>query len=413
MSGADFVIESGILKQYSGPGGNVIIPEGVTDIGCGTFWGGHGLSRVVVPAHVTRIQARAFGGCPNLKQVAILAECVTLEGFLFQHSNVESIRIESRDASIQKQCFDLMGMGKGARLPGASGAMTVVPSVPAIHLEHLAPTVLPVPARIFALHAFAREYCAGTSISDQRKQNHLTYIRQNRADLLYAKDLYPDILDLAMREQMIDEAEFPEVLGLVQEVGDTALIAAALDYQKKHFASNDPTAMLLEQLDEAPGDALSRKEADALWMYDTMAKNGGIRILGYQSRKPNVRVPEQIDGIRVTEIGDGAFTGKQHCERAWRNFSSMLLPYGIQRIGAWAFFCCSSLASMTIPESVTEIGPCAFFACGALADVWIPASVQEIGDQAFLECQHLTIHAPVGSCAETYAKENQIPFAPM
>ena len=68
---------------------------------------------------------------------------------------------------------------------------------------------------------------------------------------------------------------------------------------------------------------------------------------------------------------------------------------------------------MTIPESVTEIGPCAFFACGALADVWIPTSVQEIGEQAFLECPHLTIHAPVGSCAETYAKENQIPFAPV
>ena len=34
MSNAsDFVSENGILKRYVGPGGDVIIPEGVTSIG--------------------------------------------------------------------------------------------------------------------------------------------------------------------------------------------------------------------------------------------------------------------------------------------------------------------------------------------------------------------------------------------
>ena len=34
----DFVIENGVLKKYVGPGGDVIIPEGVTSIGNGVFY---------------------------------------------------------------------------------------------------------------------------------------------------------------------------------------------------------------------------------------------------------------------------------------------------------------------------------------------------------------------------------------
>ncbi len=33
----DFLIENGVLKRYLGEGGDVIIPEGVTSIGCYTF----------------------------------------------------------------------------------------------------------------------------------------------------------------------------------------------------------------------------------------------------------------------------------------------------------------------------------------------------------------------------------------
>lgn len=33
-----------------------------------------------------------------------------------------------------------------------------------------------------------------------------------------------------------------------------------------------------------------------------------------------------------------------------------------------------------------------------------------INDYAFEKCDRLTIHTPVGSCAEQYAKEHDIPF---
>ncbi|MCI8914640.1 hypothetical protein [Pseudoflavonifractor sp. 60] len=48
MSGnQDFVIENGVLKKYKGRGGDVTIPEGVTEIGDWTFKGCKSLTSVV------------------------------------------------------------------------------------------------------------------------------------------------------------------------------------------------------------------------------------------------------------------------------------------------------------------------------------------------------------------------------
>ena len=40
MSGnSDFVIENGVLMKYNGPGGQVVIPEGVTEVNSGSVGG--------------------------------------------------------------------------------------------------------------------------------------------------------------------------------------------------------------------------------------------------------------------------------------------------------------------------------------------------------------------------------------
>ena len=65
---------------------------------------------------------------------------------------------------------------------------------------------------------------------------------------------------------------------------------------------------------------------------------------------------------------------------------------------------------VVIPDGVTKIGDCAFFACQNLTNAYIPDSVTKIGESAFAFCKKLTLCAPAGSYAETYAKENGIPF---
>jgi hypothetical protein len=63
---------------------------------------------------------------------------------------------------------------------------------------------------------------------------------------------------------------------------------------------------------------------------------------------------------------------------------------------------------VTISEGVTSIGKGTFGGCSKLNSMVIPEGVASIGRGAF--DKNITIHAPAGSYAETYAKENNIPF---
>ena len=56
----DFVIETGMLKKYTGNGGSVIIPNGVTSIGESAFDRGTSLTSVTIPDSVKSIDKSDF-----------------------------------------------------------------------------------------------------------------------------------------------------------------------------------------------------------------------------------------------------------------------------------------------------------------------------------------------------------------
>lgn len=68
---SDFVIEDGVLIKYSGPGGDVVIPNGVTSIGSLAFYDCKNLTNVTIPESVTRIGDWAFRDCKKLTGVTI------------------------------------------------------------------------------------------------------------------------------------------------------------------------------------------------------------------------------------------------------------------------------------------------------------------------------------------------------
>ncbi|MDD6642794.1 MAG: leucine-rich repeat protein, partial [Firmicutes bacterium] len=72
------------------------------------------------------------------------------------------------------------------------------------------------------------------------------------------------------------------------------------------------------------------------------------------------------------------------------NVHSVVIEYGVTRIGSCAFYGCSNLTSVTIPESVTGIGSSAFSGCRSLTSVTIPEGVTSINNNAFAYCSSLT-----------------------
>ena len=90
--------------------------------------------------------------------------------------------------------------------------------------------------------------------------------------------------------------------------------------------------------------------------------------------------------------------------------TALIIHDGTTSVRNTAFKGRTDLTSMVIPDSVTSIGYSAFEGCTGLTSIVIPDSVTEIGDWAFYDCTDLTICGVKGSYAETYAKENNIPF---
>ncbi len=111
--------------------------------------------------------------------------------------------------------------------------------------------------------------------------------------------------------------------------------------------------------------------------------NGTIAIKGYAGADKTFTVPSEINGKKVTEIGDSVF---KYC----LILTSVTIPGSVTSIGDFAFDWCTSLTSITIPNSVTEIGYSAFGWCSSLTSITIPNSVTSIGKWAFQNCTSLT-----------------------
>ena len=80
-----FEITGGVLTKYTGPGGDVVIPDGVTEIGSSAFANCGTLTSVVIPEGVTKIGDKAFNGCYNLTSVTLPATLKTLGKNVFDY----------------------------------------------------------------------------------------------------------------------------------------------------------------------------------------------------------------------------------------------------------------------------------------------------------------------------------------
>src|ERR1017187_3258110 len=153
--------------------------------------------------------------------------------------------------------------------------------------------------------------------------------------------------------------------------------------------------------------------------YDyTINGDNTITITEYIGSGGDVTIPDTIDGLSVTSIGDYAFFGCQ-------SLTGVTIPSNVTNIGFGSFAYCTNLTtitvatdnpayrsvagvlfnkstttliqcpggkagSYTIPNSVTSIGYEAFAYCYDLSSVTIHYSVTRLGDLAFYDCDSLT-----------------------
>lgn len=124
--------------------------------------------------------------------------------------------------------------------------------------------------------------------------------------------------------------------------------------------------------------------------YEVNEDGNSVTITKYTGGGGDVTIPSEIDGKKVTELGEQAFSW---CE----SITGITLPRGLENIGSDAFSMCRNLMRIILPEKMENIGNRAFYDCQKLTNISIPDGLKSIGKYAFSWCTSLTgISIPKG-----------------
>ncbi len=125
------------------------------------------------------------------------------------------------------------------------------------------------------------------------------------------------------------------------------------------------------------------------WQYTTKADDT-VEITAYTGKRRYLTVPKELEGKKVTSIGEGAFAENSRLRQ-------VTLPDSLTRVGDRAFFDCNSLREIEIPEKVEQIGDETFYGCTRLSQVSIVTNgaLKTIGAQAFAMSGITSVNLPV------------------
>lgn len=132
-----------------------------------------------------------------------------------------------------------------------------------------------------------------------------------------------------------------------------------------------------------------------------------VVLTGCESQRTGtVTVPEEIEGLPVTEVGEDAFSLCQSLEavelpdsvteigkRAFSGCQALRevrLPKGLTVLREYLFMSCQSLETFTIPEGITSVERMVFSYCTSLKQVTFPESLETFAGDCFRRCTALT-----------------------
>lgn len=124
----------------------------------------------------------------------------------------------------------------------------------------------------------------------------------------------------------------------------------------KYLIKNVVTAILLCFIGVLNIGNVVKAEDDNGFTVMLINNNTEIEIVSYTEKTSSVVIPSEINNMKVTSIGDCAFSD---CD----TIKSVTIPEGVEYIGEEVFLACTSLETINIPNTVTSIGSNAFGEC--------------------------------------------------
>ncbi len=335
--------------------------DNITEILPYTFYNCDGLAHIYIDANVTNINAYAFTGCPLLSSVVLPNTLKTVDKDAF----LDSIAIETVNF-----------LGTPDEWVGIS--FTNENSNPVFFAESL---------------SFDGVLAEDVTITDA-----VTTINK------YAFDNCQTIktLNLTPTTLLIGASAFKDCANIT----DVYFDGTAEQWGKVTIQDNNEPIQnaTIHQLQEPPVVEPPVVEPTVEFEYEI--GNTGITITKYTGTATDVTIPDTINGITVTEIGEGAFKGNETITNVvipdsvthiyptafskCKLLETVKLSANLAAIGYEAFYSCTNLTEITIPETCLQIGTAAFAKCTALTSVVIPEGCMALYDEVFAYCTALS-----------------------
>ena len=260
------VIVRGVLYDYFGSGGKVVIPKCVTAIGEGAFIDCDSLTDITIPESVTSVGTGAFEGCRNLTSVSICGGGMSIGEFAFGRcSRLKSVTISGRVTSVGDRAFThcssltafsvpdgVRSIGKGVFWGCGNLKSVTVPSsvaaVDALAFMNCGKLASIHIADLYLIDEGHRPACVVGFAEDRRGctdangKKYLEYMRSHVEALLDLALHRPALFHLLTRENVIGESLLNEKMDRILRSGNAEIIAMALEYKNRLAAEakHDP-----------------------------------------------------------------------------------------------------------------------------------------------------------------------------
>ena len=343
----------------------VVIKDGVTEIGNQTFQGCTGLTNVTIPDSVQKIGAWAFYLCGGLKNVDIPAN-VEIGNSSFRQSGLEQVTVSGgsvgqyafhRNVSLKKIDINCETIGEEA----------------------------------FSGCDYLTDITLGENVKTLGDKAFYTCDALERVEIpstvtdIGEKTFYscPALKEAIIRAGTVKAGTFYNCRALT-----TLIISDNATLDGSFTARNAYAQGTLETVKIGKGE-IGISAFNSCPNLTTVELGNGVTSVGDNAFSKCTALKSINIGDGVTSIGKNAFNGCTALTNA---------NIGSDAIGESAFNGCTSLANVTLGNGVTSIGKNAFLRCTALTSISIGSGVTSIGSGAFNGCTALT-NANIGSGA--------------
>ena len=352
------------LIVYRGSNTNLIIPNDITEINRGAFYGCSELVSITIPNSVTSIGNYAFYGCSGLTSIAIPSGVSSIGNMTFSGcSTIESITIPfvgGSKTATSAQSSTLFGYIFGTSFyTGATSTRQ--------YYSASSSTIYYIPATLRSITVTGGNILYGafygcSNLNSISITNGVTSIGNNA---FYGCSGLASI-NIPNSVTSIGERAFYNCSGIT-DVGIPNSVTSIGNMAFYGCSSLESISIPFIGSSKAATSAQSSTLFG--YIFGTSSYTGAISTRQYYSASASTiyYIPATLRSITVTggNILYGAFYG---CS----GLTSISILDSVTNIGASAFYGCTGLTSIAVPDSVNSIGSSAFYGCSSLNNITIP-----------------------------------------